>query len=149
MHRYLVITGDAARSAIHRLIDAAPIGHAVTVAEQNKNRAQENKIHAMIGDIAKQCQFMDRRFCTDTWKRLLIAAYVLVARENATAEGAPDPFRGKGEILPSLDGKGFVQLGVPSSGFTISQSSEFIEYLYSYGESNDVRWSENAKRNSA
>ena len=140
--KVIVITGDAARQAAARYSMAAPDGYVVRIEEAKKKRIQEEKYHAMIGDIAKQCKFMERKWDGEEWKRLLIAAYVVAARENATAEGKPDPFKGKGAVIPSLDGKGFVQLGVPSSGFTIRQAAEFIEYLYAYGEANNVRWSE-------
>lgn len=142
MKRIYKITGEASRQAIKREADAAPIGHIVTIAEPVKKREQEEKYHAMIGDIAKQCTFMGRSWSREDWKRLLIDAYVRVARENAKAEGKPDPFAGQGEIVPALEGNGFVQLGVQSRGFKVKQAAEFIEYLLDYGENQLVVWSE-------
>ena len=140
--RKLILTGDVARQSACRIIAAAPDGWLFSVFPPSKRRIQEEKYHAMISDIAKQVEFMGSMRSEEVWKRLLIAAYVQVARENATAEGKYDPFKGKGEILPSIDGKSFVQMGVSSATFTIPQASEFIEYLFSYGEVNHIRWSE-------
>ena len=140
--RSLIITGEAARKAICRHVLAAPDGYVVTIKEPKKKRAQENMYHAMIEDIAKQTEFLGRKRTEDDWKRLLIDAYVRVARENARAEGKPDPFPRHGEILPSIDGEGIVQLGEQSRDFKISQASEFIEHLYAFGAERDVVWSE-------
>lgn len=140
--RILKITGEVARKAICREVLAAPDGHVVTIAEPVKKREQEERYHAMISDIAKQCTFMNRKWSGEEWKRLLIDAYVRVARENAKAEGNPDPFAGQGEIVPALEGGGFVQLGIQSRRFKVRQASEFIEYLRDYGENQLVVWSE-------
>lgn len=142
----LVITGDAARAALKRYADEVPIGHVARISEPVKKREQEEKYHAMIGDIAKQCTFMGRSWSREDWKRLLIDAYVRVARENAKAEGKPDPFAGQGEIVPALEGNGFVQLGVQSRGFKVKQAAEFIEYLLDYGENQLVVWSDPERR---
>lgn len=142
----LILTGDLARSAAKRHIDQAPDGHVFKISEPVKKREQEEKYHAMIGDIAKQCTFMNRKWSSEEWKRLLIDAYVRVARDNAKAEGKPDPFAGQGEIVPALDGGGFVQLGIQSRRFRVKQAAEFIEYLLDYGENQLVVWSDSERR---
>lgn len=147
--RILKLTGDLARRAACGYINQAPDGWVVTIAEPVKKREQEEKYHAMIRDIAKQCTFMGRKFDGESWKRLLVDAYVRVARENAIAEGKPDPFKGQGGVIPNLDGTGFVQLGVQTRGFTIKQASEFIEYLLDYGQDNLVVFGDEPQRMAA
>jgi hypothetical protein len=142
MKKTLEITGDLARQAGKRSLDEAPIGHFFKIYEPKRKEIQNDKFHAMIDDIAKVCLFMGKRWPADIWKRLLMAAYVKVARENARAEGKPDPFKGKGGVIPMLDGDGFLQLSVSTTELTVGQAAEFIEYLYAYGEANHVRWSE-------
>ena len=138
----LVITGDAARAALKRHADQVPLGHVATITEPKKKRAQEEKYHAMIAEISAQCEFMGRKWGKEEWKRLLIDAYVRVSRDNAKAEGRPDPFSEQGQVVPSLDGKGFVQLGVQSRNFRVKQAAEFIEYLYAFGAEQGVVFSE-------
>lgn len=142
MKRTLTITGEVARKAICRHVLTADEGDVVTIGPPVKRRIQEEKYHAMIGDIADQCKFMQRTWSKEEWKRLLIDAYVRVARENAKAEGKPDPFSGHGEVVPSLEGNGFVQLGIQSRGFSIKQAAEFIEYLLCYGDAQQVVWTD-------
>lgn len=139
--RFRLVHETARKGAARECLEA-PDGYIVTISEPVKRRIQEEKYHAMIGDIADQCTFMQRKWNKEEWKRLLIDAYVRIARENAKAEGKPDPFPGFGEIVPSIEGNGFVQLGIQSRKFTIKQASEFIEYLLDYGENQLVVWTE-------
>lgn len=136
------ITGDLARQAVCRYVMESPVGHFVRIFEPKRKDIQNDKFHAMIDDIARTCLFMGKKWPAEIWKRLLMAAYVKVARENARAEGKPDPFKGKGGVIPMLDGDGFLQLSVSTTELTVSQAGEFIEYLGAYGDANNVRWSE-------
>ena len=132
----LTITGDAAREAACKAVFAAPIGYIVKISEAKKRRIQEEKYHAMIGDISKACLFMGKRWHQDDWKRLLVDAFAKAMRDAGT------PLHHDGRVVPSLDGERVVQLGIQTSEFYVKEAAEFIEYLYSYGAENDVRWSE-------
>lgn len=134
----------ARRLAAARCMEA-PDEFICIIDEPKKSREQEEKYHAMIADIADCCMFMGRKWHKDDWKRMLIDAFVRVMRDEAKANGHPDPFAGQGEIVPSLDGHGFVQLGVQSRGFKKAIASQFIEYLYAYGNENGVRWTDAAQ----
>jgi hypothetical protein len=129
----------------HDGIKNAPVGYKVTIEEAAKSRGQEARYHAMIGDIAKHCTFMDRKWDRDDWKRLLCDAFVRVMREQAKAQGKPDPFAEQCKMIPNLDGTGFVQLGVQTRKFKKSMASEFIEFLFCYGAENAVQWSDTSK----
>ncbi len=134
--RPLVITGETARKAICRHILAAPEGHVVRISEPVKKREQEEKYHAMIGDIAKQCMFMGQRWDSEDWKRFLVDAFAKVMRDAGT------PLHHDGRVVPSLDGQRVVQLGIQTRKFYVKEAAEFIEYLYAYGEENGVQWTE-------
>lgn len=134
----LKVTGDAARQAIKRKADEVPEGWVATFSEPKKKREQEEKYHAMIGDIAKQCLFMGQKWHQDDWKRLLIDAFAKAMRESGT------PIHHDGRVVPSLDGQRVVQLGIQSRDFRIKEAAAFIEYLYSYGSEEGVAWSDMA-----
>ena len=136
---------DTARRLAAAQCMLAPAGFIVIIDAPKKSREQEEKYHSMVADIANHCTFMGRKWSKDDWKRLLIDAFVRVMREDAKATGNPDPFAGQGEVVPALDGHGFVQLGVQSRGFKKAIASQFIEYLYSYGNENDVRWTDSVQ----
>jgi len=137
----IFLVGPQQRQFAKQCIEQAPIGWMVTIQEQVKKREQEEKYHAQIGDIAKQCKFMGQKFDKEDWKRMLIDAFARVKAEEGK------PLRGWGRIVPSLDGTGFVQLGIQSRGFRKSVASEFIEHLYAFGAQQDppVVWSEKAR----
>jgi hypothetical protein len=129
----------------HEGIKIAPAGYKVTIEEAAKSRDQEAKYHAMIGDIAKTCEFMGRKWDRDDWKRLLVDAFVRVMRDHAKAQGNPDPFAEECRMVPTLDGSGFVQLGAQTRHFKKRMASEFIEFLFAYGAERGVIWSNTSK----
>ncbi len=45
-------------------------------------------------------------------------------------------------MVPSLDGRGVVQLGVQTREFTVPIASNFIEYLFSFGAEKGVAFKE-------
>lgn len=141
IYRFRKGNETARRLAAARCMEA-PDEFVCIIDEPKKSREQEEKFHAMIGDIANCCTFMGRKWGKEEWKRLLIDAFVRVMREDARATGKPDPFQGHGEVVPALDGQGFVQLGVQSRGFKKAIASQFIEYLSAYGNEHSVRWTD-------
>jgi hypothetical protein len=136
MMRPLTITGEVARKAICRHVLAAPDGHVVTISEPKKRRIQEEKYHAMICDIAKCCTFMGKRWHEEDWKRLLVDAFAKAMRDAGT------PIHHDGRVVPSLDMKRVVQLGIQTREFWVREAADFIEYLFAFGEENGVEWSD-------
>jgi NinB protein len=92
----------------------------------SKTRDQEQKYHAIIGDIAKQAQHMGAKWSAEDWKRLLVDQYLKDAGLNGS------------KIIPSLDGAGIVQLGMQTRKFTKEQASEFVEFLLAWCANNGV-----------
>ena len=92
----------------------------------SKTREQEEKYHAMIGDIAKQAQHMGAKWSAEDWKRLLVDQYL---REVENIQG---------KVVPNLDGSGIVQLGFQTRNFTKEMANEFIEWLYSWSANNGI-----------
>jgi len=141
--RIFVFNHDTARRNAEAQCKLAPAGCIVTFdLEPRKSTLQERKYHAMINDIAESCTFMNQTWSAEDWKRLLIAAFVDVMRDEAKAKGEDDPFKDEGRVLPALTGKGIVQLGVQSRRFTKAMGSAFIEYLYAWGGWNNAVWGE-------
>lgn len=92
----------------------------------SKTREQEEKYHAMIGNIAKQAQHMGAKWSSEDWKRLLVDQYL---REVENIQG---------KVVPNLDGSGIVQLGFQTRNFTKEMANEFIEWLYSWAANNGI-----------
>lgn len=130
-----IVLGQATRHIAQRW--ASMDGMVMRRPQEPKRRdIQNERYHAMLGDIAKQCEFFGQKRDLETVKRLLVDAFARVM----AADG--NPIQGWGTVLPSLDGSGVVQLGIQTRRFTVRQASEFIEYLFAWGAENGVTWSE-------
>ena len=98
----------------------------------SKTRAQEEKYHAMIGEVAKQAQHLGSVWTPDDWKRLLLDKF---ARETG---------RTHGKVIPNLDKSGVVEVGIQSRNFNRADGSDFIEWLHCWGAENGVTYSDQA-----
>jgi hypothetical protein len=96
------------------------------IKNAEKSRDQEEKYHAMIGEIAKQAQHLGSKWDAESWKRLLVDQF---CRENDIKTGV---------IIPNLSGDGIVQLGFQTRKFTKEQASEFVEWLHAWGAEHGV-----------
>ena len=92
----------------------------------DKSRDQEEKYHAMIGEIAQQAQHMGSKWDAESWKRLLVDQF------------CKDTGLKTGVVMPNLSGDGIVQLGFQTRKFTKEQASEFVEWLYAWSAENGV-----------
>jgi len=96
------------------------------IKEAAKTREQEEKYHAMIGEVAKQAQHLGSKWSSESWKRLLVDQF---CRENDIKTGV---------VIPNLSGDGIVQLGFQTRKFTKEQASEFVEWLHAWGAEHGV-----------
>lgn len=96
------------------------------IKAESKSREQEEKYHAMIGEIAKQAQHLGAKWSAEDWKRLLVDLYT---KERGIHSG---------KIIPSLDGHGIVQLGLQTRNFSKEEAMEFITFLEAWGASNGI-----------
>lgn len=108
--------------------DALATGRKMTleIKDASKSREQEEKYHAIIGDIAKQAQHMGAKWDAESWKRLLVWQFCKEKQIDA------------GKIVPSLDMTGVVQLGQQTRKFTKEQASEFVDFLTAWCADNGV-----------
>jgi hypothetical protein len=96
----------------------------------SKSREQEEKYHAIIGDIAKQAQHMGAKWDSEDWKRLLVQEF---CKEKGLSAG---------KVIPNLSGDGIVQLGLQTRNFTKEQASEFVEFLLAWCANNGIALNE-------
>lgn len=134
--RLFILAHDLARArAAGYILDEAPEGWHVTVQEPTKKRAQEEKYHAMIGDISRQVEHAGRKWDTEDMKRLLIDEFAHEMRLAGT------PLHTDSRVFPSLDGQRIVQLGIQSREFRVVEAAQFIEFLHAFGAHRGVVWS--------
>lgn len=98
----------------------------LTITEVTKSREQEKHYHALIADVARSAQHLGAKWDAESWKRLLLDKF------------ARDTGRTPGRIMPNLDGTGIVDVGLQSRRFSVSDASEFIEWLQAWCVENGV-----------
>jgi hypothetical protein len=106
-----------------RAIREAEDGTMVSLSEAKRSDEQNAKLHAMLGDIAKQKLWHGERLQLVEWKRLFCAA---VFREK---------------MLPGIGG-GVVIVPKFTRSMSKSDVAELIEFIYAWGAENGIVWSE-------
>ena len=136
-----ILVHDIARQRAVQAVREAPDGWVVLVREPRKSRDQEEKYHAMIGDIAKQWRFCERLWDAEDMKRLLIDQF---RRDTLKDPDFTELWKSVSavDMAPAIDGTGVVALGFQSRRFPKKLASAFIEWLYAFGEENAVIWSD-------
>jgi NinB protein len=140
--RLFILAHETARGLARQAIDdPAHAGWWVRITPPGKSRGQEERYHAMIGDIAKQWEFCGRLWDAESMKRLLIDQF---RRDTIRDPEFADLWAEVGtmEMAPSIDGSGVVALGFQSRRFPKKLASGFIEWLFAFGAENGVEWSE-------
>lgn len=117
------LTTDRARGRAKRLIDQAPDGFIMKLAEETRSDEQNRKMWPMIQEIQRQVPEMTPYSAEDIKLRFL------------NALGTEMRF------LPMLEGQGVFPVGHRSSVLTKDQFSALIELLYEYGARHGVQWS--------
>jgi len=134
--RTFILTDARVRLLAADAVLGAPDGVACVIRPARRNLEQNALLHTLFADIARQVEFFGQKRDAETVKRLLVDAFARVKKAMG------EPIQPDGQMLPSLDRQGVVQLGVQTRTFSKALMGEFIEYLYAWGADNDVRWSE-------
>lgn len=127
---------DQARRGVGEYALTAPDGWMVRFSEPTKKRIQEEKYHAMIGDISRQTTYAGRKWDLEDTKRILIDEFAADMRSAGT------PLHNDSRIIPSEDGLRIIQLNIRSSEFYVKEAAQFIEFCYAWGELRGVIWTE-------
>jgi hypothetical protein len=134
--RTVFLRTPTARLTAARYIAEAPDGWMMTLVPETTRRIQEEKYHAMIGDIAKQTTYAGRKWDRDDMKRILVDEFAEEMRNAGT------PLHMDTRLVPSENGRRVIHLGPPTSEFYVTEASAFTEFLYAYGAMRNVVWSE-------
>ena len=103
----------------HRLV--------LEVRLETRSDAQNRLLHSRIGDIARQVEWAGAKRDVDTWRRLLVAAWLRARGEHV-------------ELLPAIDGHGVDVVFRHTSKLTRSECSDLAEYIIAWGTERGVDW---------
>jgi hypothetical protein len=122
---FLILANDTVRARAINWITKAPPGTRLTFQKPRRSVDQNNKFWAMATDIATQVEWHGLKLTPDDWKLILL-----------------DALKRELRVVPTIDGRGFVNLGRSSSDLSKEEMSDLIELMYAFGTERGVRWSE-------
>jgi hypothetical protein len=117
----VVIRGQADRLRISSWAQKAPSGTRVEFKASKRSLPQNDRMWAMLTDIARQLEWHGQKLSTEDWKLLFL-----------------DALKREVRMVPNLDGNGFVNLGRSSSDLSKGEMSDLIELMTEFGTRHGV-----------
>jgi len=114
------LTGPYSRRMAAQACQTAPNGATMTIKVSKRSLPQNDRIHAMLTDIARQLVFHGQKWPMEDWKKNLLAC-----------------FKSDMRTMPRADGFGVIPVG-GTSDLTKEQASDFMEFIAEYGARNGV-----------
>jgi len=122
--RQTVYLIDAARREYaRRLIMEAPEGWTVTIREPTRTTDQNALLWPLLADLSQQVDWHGRKLSPDDRNDVCTASLR------------------KMDVVPNMEGTGFVALGQRTSQMGKREFSDLIELIYAFGASKCVVWS--------
>lgn len=125
---YRLTDSGALRSIIVEAVMNSPSGHYVTIGPRTRTEKQNERFHAMCGDVAKQKEFNGRKLTLQQWKVLFVSAH-------AKATGL------EYDLEVGLEGE-LVNLRESTAQMGVQRMASLIEYVSAWGAENDVIFDE-------
>lgn len=108
------------------VMDVAPDGCVVSFRENTRTLEQNDKLHAVLTDIAKQKLWHGQRLPVWKWKRIFMAHLLEV------------------EVVPGIDPGTFVPMYKSTTELTVPEMSDMIELATAWGAQHGVVFSADA-----
>lgn len=122
MTRYLVVLNlERDREKVIGMIRQAPFGTRVELKAARRSLPQNDRMWAMLSDIAAQREHAGKKWTPDQWKIIFMAA---CGREV--------------QFIPSLDGATFIPWGQSSRDLSKEEMSDLIEFMLAWGTEHGV-----------
>lgn len=113
----------ADREKAARWAMAAPVGTRIEFKRPKRTLPQNDRMWAMLTDIAEQKEHAGRKYSPDQWKVLFMHA---CGREV--------------QFIPALDNGTFIPWGQSSSDLSKQEMTDLIEFMLAWGAENGVHF---------
>jgi hypothetical protein len=117
----VVLQSPSDRAKVARWAAGCARGTRVVFKGPKRTLPQNDRMWAMLTDIAQQKEHAGRKYTPDQWKVLFMHA---CGREV--------------QFLPALDGSTFIPWGQSSSDLSKAEMSELIEFIFAWGAEHGV-----------
>jgi hypothetical protein len=128
MSRYTVTLNSATdKNRAIQIIGAAPFGSRVDVKAMKRSIPQNDRMWAMLTDVAQQVPWHGQTLRPDDWKLIFL-------------DGLTRELR----MVPNLEGTGFINLNRSSSDLSKEEMTDLIELIFEFGSRHGVQFQERA-----
>lgn len=121
----VILDGSEAREKAANWVNVAPAGTRVEFKRSKRSLPQNDRMWAMLTDLAQQVEWHGRKLTPDDWKIVFLDALRREMKQEL-------------QVVPSLDGTGFVPLGNSSSNLTIAEMGDLMELIAMFGAKHGV-----------
>ena len=122
--RAFVLVHSEARQRAVAAIKSAPAGYIVKIGPPTRSLEANARMWAMLTEVSRQVVWHGRKLDPDSWKCIFSAALK------------------KQEVVPNLDGTGFVVLGQRTSQMGVREMSDLQELIAAFGAEQGVEFAE-------
>ncbi len=110
---------DRLRAA--KWVTQAPVGTRVEFKAPKRSIPQNDRMWAMLTDVATQLPWHGIKLVPDDWKMIFL-----------------DALKRELRVVPNIDGSGFVNLGRSSSDLSKAEMTDMIELIHQFGANHGV-----------
>lgn len=96
----------------------------IEVREEKRSDEQNRRMWAMLSDVSRQVDWYGRKLTAEDWKHVFSSSLR------------------KLDVVPNLDGTGFVALGLSTSQMTKAEMSDLMELMAAFGAEKGVQWTD-------
>ena len=121
----ITLHNKADRERASKWIDKAPFGTRVEFKASKRSLPQNDRMWAMLTDVATQLKWHGISLTPDDWKLVFL-----------------DSLNRESRFVPNIDGTGFVNLGRSSADLSKEEMSELIELIFAVGAQHGVKFNE-------
>lgn len=128
----IIIRGNADRARASAWCAKAPTGCRIEFKEVKRSLPQNDRMWAMLTDVASQVKWHGVQLSPDSWKLLFL-----------------DGLKRELRMVPNLDGDGFVNIGRSSSDLSKHEMTDLIELIFAFGANHGVKFKDDAEAQAA
>lgn len=128
----LYLINEAVRNRAIELLRQLPINEqdplVVEIKVKTRSMEQNDKFHAMLGDISKQATWQGDKYDLYGWKNLLVSGHTIATKL---------PYK----LVTGIEGE-LVNVREQTSKMGVKRMASLIEYTTSWGVANGVRFND-------
>ena len=117
----VLVASDAERQLAAKWSMLAPVGTRVEFKAPKRSLPQNDRMWAMLTDVAVQLPWHGIKLSADDWKLIFL-----------------DALKRELRMVPNIDGNGFVNLGRSSSDLSKSEMTDLIDLIGAFGANHGV-----------